>query len=191
MMKQDENSFYYYDTLKEPEGDGYTVIKVWNPLQFYILPGRRSAITLDNLSPIPDLKYLVGGTNGRFYVRDFRDISVRDLRFYYSDRLSPVDESVEILRTYIYDGRVWLLLTAEQMENIRAVLARVYKANLQGEGTLKYKAFIEILDQTLQLEDYKSYAGNLVGFQTVCKQFTDRIAELFKGEYERNNKKES
>ena len=181
-MKQDEIGFYYYDTLKEPEEDGYTVIKVWNPLQFYILPGRRSAITLDNLSPIPDLKYLVGGTDGKFYVREFRNISARDLRFYYTDRLSPESAEIEALRNYIYDGNVWLLLTAEQMEDIKAMLARVYKAQASGEGTFKYKAFVELMEQTLALEDYRSYASILIGFKTVSKKFTDRIAEIIKSE---------
>lgn len=186
--KQDDIS-RYYDSLDEAKAEGFTLIKVTQLCQFYTLSGRKVSLLADNLCPIPGLSYVVQGSDLRYYLRDFRGFSVRELVFYYRDKISPVIEEIEALQRYVYDDRVQLLFTQEMIEDMKLMLARAYKSRLSGEGTLRYTEFYELLNESLSYEDYRTYGSNLIGFKTVCKQFDERLDAMWKKAYERNNKK--
>ncbi len=86
------------------------------------------------------------------------------------------------------DGNVHILLTAEQVEDTSDMLKRLWKAKFKTEGKLDYRTYIELLDQSLRLEDYKDYGSNLIGSKTVVNQFELRIEELWQQANKPKNK---
>jgi hypothetical protein len=61
-----------------------------------------------------------------------------------------------------------------------AMLQRVYKANIKGDGKLDYKMWLKILEKSLQIQDYEEFYKNGVGFRTQVKVFQDELNELWK-----------
>jgi len=155
-------------------------------LQFYTLKGRTSTICRDNIEVIRYLQYAVySPTDKRFYMRLFRPYDLETLYFYRpSLTFSGEDEAVKNLRKYVQDGNVTLLFTQDQVSNTTNLLERLWRANLEGDGKLPYGIYLKLLHERLQLEDYETHGKNLTGYRTVCKQFNDRIAELWKKAYE-------
>lgn len=185
MTHEDPNGFPYYESLDEVRADGYAPVKVWSLLQFYILKGRTTNLVKQNLEPFPNLKYLVLNGENRYYVRTFAGWSVDDLYFYYQDRLNPENEAIENLRRYVYDGKVWLLLTKDHVEQTTLMLQRLWKANLEGEGKVDYRLYLQILDRTLKRDDYAEMGKNLIGYKTALKIMDGHIADLWKQVYEK------
>jgi hypothetical protein len=176
----DNNNSQYFSTLEDVKPD-YVPIKVHNLLQFYRLKGKKITLIAENIEPIPDLKYVVfSAFEKRYYLRTYRSYDL-DTFYWYRPTLtfSGEDDSVNSLRNYIYDGNVHILFTNEQVEEMRKFLQRLWKSHLVGEGKVPYKLFLNLLDQSLKLEDFKEYSEGLTGFRTVCKQFEDRIAGIW------------
>jgi len=182
MIHADGHNFPYYTSLEEPKEDGYTVIKVWNLLQFFTLAGRRNVLTKTNLIPIPALRYAVLNGDKHYYVREFNQNWTVDMVYFYRKSIdfSGEDTAIENLRRYVDDRRLWLILTSEQIEQTKSMLARVYKGQFHQEGKLDYKLYIQILELSLKLEDYEDWGKHLTGFKTACKILQDHILELWK-----------
>ena len=163
----------------------YTPIKVWNPIQFYTLSGRKLTILLDNFEPITDLHYaLYSPKEERYYLKEFPNLPMGQMLFYKTDEnWDSYDVILNSIRRYIDDKNIYLLLTAEQIKDTTEKLKRLYKANLQGEGKLDYKLYIEIVRESLAYEDYKDKLKGSTGYLTVCKGFEDRLAVLWKSAY--------
>jgi len=187
MTHTDDNGFKYYPNLEEANTDGYIPVKATSILFFYQMDGRKSILARDNLVPLADVLFLILGSDDRYYLRTFRNWSLNLFYFYYNDKISHIDEVVESLRSHILDGRVWLLYTKEMIQSTKKMLERVYKAKFVGEGTIDYKSYIEILDLTLRLEEYKKLPTSLVGHKTVIRQFEDQINDLWRTAYLKNN----
>jgi len=182
MIHTDENGFKYYDSLGQMQFDGLTPVKVWNLLQFFTLAGRRNVLTKTNLIPIPDLKYCVLNGEKHYYVKEFNQNWTVDMVYFYRKTIdfSGEDTAIENLRRYVDDRRLWLILTSEQIEQTKSMLARVYRAQFRQEGTLDYKLYIQILELSLKLEDYEVWGKHLTGFKTACKIMLDHILKLWK-----------
>jgi hypothetical protein len=186
-IRTDEDGFIkWFESLEDIKPE-YTAIKCWHPIQFYWLDGRRTSITKANITPIP-LDYLIFDEYvNKYYFRTFRQFDADTFLCYYHGN-GKVNTEVENLLRYVYDGTVILLLNEQLVSDMKAMLARVYKSRVAGEGTLKYKDFINIASQTIELEQYKSYGRNLTGFLTVCKQMEDRINAIWREAWNANQK---
>jgi hypothetical protein len=160
--------------------EGYTPIKVWNLLQFYRLSGKKTTLAKENLEPLVVKYAIFSPTDMRYYLKDFRGYSVDEL-YWYRQTLTFSGESLEIenLRRYAYDTNVVLLFTPEQMEETKLFLQKLWKSHFNSEGTVKYKDYINLLDQTLKFDDYKDYSKSLTGYATVCHQFELRITAIW------------
>jgi len=182
MIHADSNNFPYYESLYEMKSDGLTPVRVRNLLQFFTLAGRRNVLTKTNLIPIPALKYAVLNGENKYYVREFNQSWTVDMLYFYRKSIdfSGDDTATENLRRYADDGRCFLLLTTDDIEQTKSMLARVYKGQFHQEGKLDYKLFIQILELSLKLEDYETWGKNLTGFKTTCKILLDHILELWK-----------
>lgn len=179
MIHEDANGFKYFESLEEMKQDGYVPIKVFSVLQFFTLRGRTTNLTKDNLSPIQCL-YVVLGSDGKYYVRDYKGYTVDEIFFYRKDINFDSEDPVETLQRYVYDDKVWLLYTQEMVTETKTMLARVVKAHVNGTAELNYKTFIQLLEATLKLEDYKDYGKNLTGFLTCCHLQEETINNLWK-----------
>lgn len=167
------------DELK-PE---YGVKKVTNLLQFYKLSGRKSALSLENLVPLTDVPYLLySPQEDIYYLKTFRNYDCEHLYWYRRTlTFTPEhDKEVDNFRRYAEDGMLSICFDKYMAEEIASMLKRLWKANLSGEGQLDYRLFYELLDQYLKYEDYKSYGQELTGYKTLCRQFDEKIAELWK-----------
>ncbi len=166
----------------------YVHIKVWNVLQFYQLEGRKTVLSRYNMIPIERLRYVIfSPSEKRYYIRTFNNYSLNRLYFrrWAVDNLSE-DEACESLRRYIIDENVYLLFNKRQQEEMRIFLQRLWKSRFEGEGTVRYKDYINLLDQSLQLEDYREYGKNLIGYKTVEHQFEIRISEIWNEIYKKS-----
>jgi len=181
LQKDSEGDIKWFDDLADVKPE-YTPIPCWSLLQFYTLKGRTSTLNRDNLTPIRYLQYVVHSpSDGRYYMKLFRAYDLETLFFYRKSlTFAGEDEAVSNLRKYVDDGNVTLLFTAQQISETTSLLERLWKANLSGEGKLSYKMYLQILHESLSYEDYKNLDKGMTGFQTVCKQYSDRIAELWK-----------
>jgi len=160
----------------------YTAIKVWNLTQLYCLSGRKTTLLIDNFEPIEDLKYcLYSPAEKRYYLKTYpSDIPLWLIMFYNPNgSWDSYDTFLNSLRARIEDKNVYILLTQKQIDDTTSMLIRLYKSHFNGTGKVPYKTYLKLLDQSLRLENYKSYGANLTGFKTVCKQFEDRINELW------------
>jgi hypothetical protein len=179
MMHEDANGFKYFESLEAMKQDGYVPIKVFSVLQFFTLRGRTTNLTKDNLVPV-ECQYVVLGSDGRYYVRDYRGYTVDEMFFYRKDINFDNEEPVEILQRYVYDDKVWLLYSKQAVEETKTMLARVIKAHVSGTAELNYKTFIQLLEAKLKLEDYRDYAKNHTGFLTCCHLQEETINNLLK-----------
>lgn len=179
MIHVDENNFPFYESLEEIKEE-YTPIPVFSLLQFFTLSGKTTNLVKANLIPL-QCKYVVLGTDKRYYLKEYRGYDVDCLFFYRSSLyFSGDDPVVEQLRRYVYDDRTWILFTPEMISDTQKMLDRVFKANVNGTGKLTYRLFMEILEASLKYEDYLDYGKNHVGFKTACKIQEDYINNLFK-----------
>jgi hypothetical protein len=179
MIFSDDNSKWFV-ALDDCKIEGYTPIKVDNLLQFFTLEGRKTTLAKANLIPIPNLQYLLfSPQETRYYIKTYRGWSV-DVLFFYRKTMdfSGQDEAVDNLRRYVIDGNIWLLYDKQSITDMSAFLKRLWKANFNDEGQVPYKLYIQLLQESINYEDYKSYASHLTGYKTVCNQFEIRIKEL-------------
>ena len=185
MIWQKDDISEWYDSLEELKKE-FTVIKCYSPLQFFMLKGKTTVMTKDNLVPIPDLKYvLFSPQEKRYYLKESREYSLNAFYFYRRDLdFSGDDEAVMNLRRYILDGNIWLLFTEEQVENTKKMLERINKAHFSAEyaqGRLDYRTqYVPLLKESIDLEDYKDWGRNLLGFKTVCRQYDMEVERLWK-----------
>ena len=157
----------------------YTPVKVWNTIQFYSLAGKKTTIALDNFEPISELHYaLFSPQEGKYYYKEFPKFTMGEMLFYKC--IDEYDTVLDNIRRYVFDGNVWLLLTQEQVEATTAKLKSLYRANLSDDGQLDYKTYLKIVELSLRYENYKDIGKNLTGYRSVCKDFDDKLAELWK-----------
>jgi hypothetical protein len=176
-LKTDDSGFDYLESLEDCSPE-FTPIKVVSLLQFFRLTGKKTVLIKDNLEPIPNLSYIVQSFDNVYYKRDYRGYSIDEL-FFYFERDGAVQESIEALRSYVIDGKVWLLYTPEMIEEMKVTLARVYKSQFNGEGILTYKVFISILEQSIKFEEFQDRMKGITGFKTVCNSFSTNINSLW------------
>jgi hypothetical protein len=178
-IRTDDNGNRWVETLDDVKPE-YTPIEAISPLSFFTLANKRTVMCKENLVPLTDVQYLVmAKAEDCFYVKTYRNYDVDTLLFYYKRNGNDMPEVENLLR-YIYDGNVWLLFTPEMIEDMKAMLAKVYKSQFHKEGTLKYKTFMALLKESIDYEDYQDYGKALTGFKTVSRQFEMRIGELWK-----------
>ena len=181
MNLQSNDISSWCDSLRDFAPD-YLPVKCTTVLQFFQLVGRKSVICKENLIPIPDIHYTIRSeSENRFYFKTYRGFSVDEI--YYlrpSLTFSPPDEVVSSLRGFVEDGNVYLLFDSEQIKDTTAMLQRLWKANLKGEGKVPYKSWLEILRLSLLMEDYKEFYSNGTGFKTQMKVWADELADIWK-----------
>ncbi len=151
----------------------YIPVHVWNILQFYKMKSRTTTMIKDNIEPITNIQYVIfSPKENKYYLREFRNYSL-DAFYFYRRMLdfSGEDTNIEQLRRYVDDDNVWLLYTPDMIKEMQVMLARVWRSKYSDEGMLKYRIFIDLLDNNLKHEDYKEYSRNLTGFKTVCRKF--------------------
>ncbi len=184
IQKDNEGDIKWLNDLADVKPE-YTPIKCWSLLQFYTLKGRTTTLTKENIIPIRYLQYVVHSpSENRYYIRLFRAYDIDTLFFYRkSMTFSGENEAVSNLRRYTEDCNVTLLFTVQQITETTSLLERLWKANLEGIGKLDYKIWLQILEVSLRYEDYKDIDKGVTGYKTVCKQFEDKIAELWKTAY--------
>jgi hypothetical protein len=185
MMFQ-EGDHKWFASLDDTKVEGYFPVKVSSPLQFFTLKGRTSTVTRSNIEVIRYLHYaLFSPQENRYYFKMFRAYDLDTFYFYRrTETFSGESEEVANLRRYIEDGNIWLLMSKAQVTDTTALLERLWKANLTGDGKLPYQIYLQVLETSLQFEDYKEVGKNLTGFKTVCNQFQLKLNELWKSAYD-------
>jgi len=129
-----------------------------------------------NIEPLRYLHYVVyAASDKRYYFNLFRHCLLEDLFFYVHD-----NEEMQHLRKFVEDGTVTLLMSKQQVMDTTALLTRLWSANLTGEGKLSYIIYLQIMEKTLLLEDYKGHGRELTGYKTVCNKMELEIADLWK-----------
>ena len=182
MVYHNEISIWAYDLYSIKD---YTPVKVWNLLQFYKPEGKKTVLSKENMVPIKDVRYTIfSATENKYYIKKFRNYNVDTLYFYRKNYdFYGEDAAVESLRNYVYDQNVHLLLNNEQMEEINTFLQRLWKTRFTGDAKVKYRLYINLLDQSLKLEDYRTYSTNLMGRKTVINQMEIRINSIWEEIY--------
>jgi len=191
-LKMDSNGFKYFEVLDDIPSD-YKAIKVWSVLQFFTLAGKKTTINVENVIPITDLAYVIFSPHeNRYYLRFSHGWTLDQLYFYRRTlEFSGEEESIESLRRYVSDSNLFLLLTETQVQDTTAMLKRLYKSQYMGEGKVSYRAWISLLKESLDLDDYRDYGKNLTGYRTICNQFEKKLRTIWEEIYKSNqNEKE-
>ena len=168
----------------------YFPIEARNILQFYRLDGRKTVICKDNIVPIENIAYTIYSPHEKkYHLRQYHNWTLNQAYFYRRDLdFSGEEEAIESLKRYILDENVWLLMTKEQVSETTAMLIRLWKYIFKDEGKLPYRAWIALLEQSLDLEDYREYGKSLIGYKTVCNQFERRIRDIWDQAYKTEKK---
>jgi len=157
--------------------------KKWGILEIKSL----ASLEKNNLIPIPDLQYLIyAKAENRYYVHTYAGYNVDQLYFYYQDTHAEVNEAIEDLQTKVSNGTVYLLYTKQMIEDMKVMLSTVYKSHINGEGTIDYKDYIELLTESINLENYES-VGEVTGYKTVTNEFNKRINEIWNRAHRKNH----
>lgn len=166
----------------------YSAVKATSVIQFFRLKGRTTSMIMSNLEFIPDLHYTIYDPNvQRYYLREYRGYDI-DTLYLYKPTLtfSGEDESVSNLRRYVQDGNLYLLFTPEQVKDTTAMLERIYKSHFTKPGKLDYRIFIELLKLSIDLEDYRDYGRELIGYLTMVNKYETSIRQLWEKAYIKN-----
>lgn len=170
----------WYTVLDEIRADGMTPVKCTSPLCFFTLVGRRTTLLAENLVPIPNISYVYRADN-KFYLRKSRAWSLDEIYFYRKTlTFSGDDEAMEQLRHRIRMGEVWLLFTKDHIEDMSAMLTRLYSSYWTGEGKVPYKVYLNLLQCSLELQEYKNTCYSMDGYRTGLKLRETEITELWK-----------
>lgn len=176
LNKDSDGDIQWFDSLDDAKEDGYFPVKVTNLLQFFTFKGKTIKILKENIEPLRYLQYCVyASAENRYYFKLFRAYLLEDLFFYVND-----NEAMQHLRRFVEDGTVTLLMSKQQVMDTTSILTRLWSANLTGEGKLSYPLYLQIMENTLLLEDYKSYAREHTGYKTICNQKELEIADLWR-----------
>ena len=183
MIHTDENDHKYFLTLDEAKQEGYTPIKCFSVLQFFTLKGRITKLLKENLEPIRYLYYTLYDPNvKKYYIRLSAPHSVDCLYFFRKDFTFAVEDDVAVdnLRNWVNDGNISLLFTKAQIEDTTALLTRLWKSEYKSEGKVDYRLYIELLEASLNAEDYNNVGKHLTGFRTVQNQYNEKIKDIWK-----------
>jgi len=171
----------YYNSLEDAKEDGYQPIKVFSVVQFYQLKGKHAALERDHFEPILYVLYVVlSPQEHRYYLKSFRDTPLYDIYFFETILPFKENEAIEQLKRYIEDGHVWLLLNEKQVEDIKQMLARVSKNNVNNGQVIKYRPFIQLCDLSLKREYFQEYRKTASGYKTQLNIFDSQIANIWK-----------
>lgn len=180
----DDNGNRYFISTDEVKPEYYP-IKVCNILQFYRLDSRKTVISKDNVIPILNVNYLVFSPHEKkYYLRVFRNWTVSQGYFYRKDLdFSGEDTAIENLKRYITDDNVWLILAKDEIEVVSNMLKRLWKSHFVTSGKLPYKSWIELLEVSLDLEDYRYFGKDLMGYKTICHRYEMHIKAIWDEAY--------
>jgi len=183
-LKTDDSGNKYFSEFAEVKPTFYP-IKVRNILQFYTLKSRKTVISKDNVIPMINLNYAIYSSGEeKYYWRIFHNWTLEQAYFYRKSLdFSGEDQAIENLHRYIYDGNVWILMASDEVKYTSEMLKRLWKSQFLGIGKLPYYSWINLLSQSLDYEDYREYGRELVGFRTVCNQYTKRIRAIWDEAY--------
>ena len=181
MIYNEPDDIVYADSLEDFKPD-YTPIKAWSVLQLYTLRGKSTNLLEENLIPIKYLYYCVYDANvKRYYKRLARPYSANEVL--HPDRptlhFSGDDQAIANLLRYISDGNLWILMSIPQVNDVTAMLERLWRANFSEDGKLDYRMYIQILENSLKLEDFKENQKNITGYKTVINQMEITIRDLW------------
>jgi hypothetical protein len=181
MIHHEENDIVWSDSIEDFKPD-YTPVKVWSVLQLYILNGKTTNFIEENLAPIKYLYYCVyDPTIKRYYKRLARPYLINEVL--HPERPTLIfggdDHAIGNLLRYIGDGNLWALYTTQQINDVRGTLDRVYRANLNYQGKLDYRLYIQILTISLKLEDFRANQKNITGYRTVINQMEGQVRDLW------------
>jgi hypothetical protein len=186
MNLQQNDNISWGESLKDFEPE-YFAIRVWNPIQCYILAGRKTVIILDNFIPIEDLKYCIfSPKENRYYFRTYPDIPLWLLMFYKTDSAwDSYDTFLIDFKKKIVDKNIYLLCNPQQIMDTKTMLTRLYKSHFVGEGQLSYITYVALAETCLRYEHFKDNGRNTSGYRTMCKQFELSIKELWDKNYKK------
>lgn len=188
-MIHTEGDFKYFNDLSEAKEEGYVPVKCFSVLQFYTLKGRITKLLKENLEPIRYLYYALYDPNvKKYYIRLAHPHSVDCLYFLRKDFTFAVEDDIAVgrLRKWCDDGNITLLFTTAQIQDTTALLERLWKSEYKTEGKVDYRLYIEILQASLDMEDYCDFGKSLTGFRTVKNQMELKIADIWKRIKEKN-----
>jgi hypothetical protein len=172
----------YYESLEDVKEDGLEPIPITTTLSLFKLKGKTSIISLENLEPYCGDYLLYSPQEKRYYLKTFHGSHYKTfMDAVYSGR----DEAINSLVNRISDGNVYLVFTKDMVTEMKAMLYRVYKGHLSGEGTLSYRLYLKLLEETLRYEEYKDSQKNITGYKTVCSLMEADINELWKQAFEK------
>jgi hypothetical protein len=173
-VHNDENDVIWADSLDDFKPD-YVPVKCWSVLQFFTLRGRTTTLIKENLEYMRYTYYCVySPSDKRFYKRLGRKYEIDEVYFYLSG-----DVAVDSLHRFIGDKNLTLLLTPSQVESVSECLKRLYKAYFNVEGKLDYRLYIQILDISLKLEDFRNNQKNITGYKTAINLMEGQIRDLW------------
>lgn len=192
MIHKDSNDFRYFETLDEAKEEGYVPVKCFSVLAFYTLKGRVTKLLKENLEPIRFLYYTLYDPNvKRYYIRLAAPHSVDCLYFFRKDITFKVEDDITVdnLRNWVLDGNVTLLYTTDQVKDVSTLLERLWKAQFKTEGKVDYRLYLELLQTSLDAEDYNNVGKHLTGFRTVQNQYNEKIKDIWKRIVAKNTSK--
>jgi hypothetical protein len=131
-------------------------------------------ITLENLIPIPNLYYLYKGkpddkSPERFYKKEYRGYQIEELYFYKNS--GGESDAIDIFRARCKSGDVYLLLDADQRDELSAMSVRLYKSHFSGDGTIPWKVWLALAENEIRYQDFKRTGEGTTGFKSLCKLF--------------------
>lgn len=167
-LETDSGSRYVLSPRELPEG--WYAIQSTTTLDFYVMKGKTTKLTKDNLTPRFGSYYLIADSPTeptKYYLREFRtsttykDVLLRNTR-------------------YIKDGALWVLYTEEEVEEMRQTLSRLYKSYHKKEGKLDYQnQYLPLLRAHIWLDNFTRNHKHDPSYMVTIKRTEEAIRKLW------------
>lgn len=183
LITEEDGLIQYFAGLDQCEPE-YKAYKCWSLIQFYHLPGRKSAISIDSLEPIPDVHYLCKGVEEemgeeKYFFKPYRNYPLKNLFFTEKGSIFDGELAENIFVGRVKMGLIWVLYSTEQTEMLRQMCQRIWRANRTDEGTLSYKEWVTLADVTLRRDRYKEFRHGDIDYRTQLRLYDERIKGVF------------
>lgn len=167
MMIQEVDTARWVTTLEDEDLSDHTVIPVRHWLEFFTMKPGKMALSWDNLEYRKDTLWAVFSPVGqRYYLRHTRD------------RFDAQSYSIG-LEKYYEDDNLFILLTDDQMDEMKKVFRRSHKHYIKQDGSFKYRDFYKLLSLHLAKDKYVQDHRGDYGWQTRSASYDKKIQSIF------------
>ena len=165
-MTTEYDIIQWVDSLADPSLEGYTPFRINHYIEMYCLEGKKSMISPDSIIFRNNILYAIySPVEARYYLRHTKPLLEGES---VSDRL----------KTYIKDKNMWLMFTADDIEDMDATLRRLHKYYYKEDGKMDYRVYVRLIITTLAKDSFVRSNRSMSGYKSGVAEYDRKIKQI-------------